>query len=91
MECKHNNNKIVVIETGQAEPTSCCMPPHAAHMEEWIEPIKCLVCGRTGSRFYEFSDDERAAAAARYPDNPPEEYPWDDDHCTLVQWDDLKS
>jgi hypothetical protein len=83
-KCEHNK----IIETGNAEPTSRLMPPHAAGMEEWIEPIRCLVCGRRGSRFYEFSDDERAAAAARYPDNPAEEYPWDDGHEIKVEWDD---
>jgi len=83
-----NKEEEKIIVTGNAEPTSRCMAPHEAHMEEWIEPIKCSVCGRRGSRYYEFSDDERSAAAARNECNPAEEYPWDDDHTTSIEWDD---
>jgi hypothetical protein len=84
MRCEHDK----IIETGQAEPSNRCMPPHAAHMEEWIEPIKCLVCGHTGSRFYVFSDVERESAKMRNHFNPAEEYPWDDGHEIKVEWDD---
>jgi hypothetical protein len=84
MECEHNK----IIEIGQADPTNRCMPPHVRHMEEWAEPVKCSVCGRSGYRHYLFSDVERESAKMRNHFNPAEEYPWDDDHVTKVVWDD---
>ena len=84
MKCEHSK----IIETGLAEPSNCCMPSHAAHMEEWIEPVKCSGCGKRGNRYYLFSDIEREAAKMRNHFNPAEEYPWDDDHVTKLEWDD---
>lgn len=84
---------IGVIDFGSIEPTDDAYPTSRVlegsedhgYDEEWHEPGQ-LPDGRKGHTVYLFDSDDINRATITCPDNPPENYPWDDNHvkCFVV-------
>lgn len=51
-------------------------------VEEWMD--SGIYDGLPCFAYYLFDQDEIDQATRMCPDNPPEEYPWDKEHCWLI-------
>ena len=71
--------------TDNAQPTSRLLDCDAEDSwadEEWAEPG--IIDGQEATAYYLFAVDEIMAAEDSCPNNPPEDYPWDEDHCSRI-------
>lgn len=69
----------------QAYPTSrllSCDEEDCWAEEEWVN--EGVINGMAAEAYYLFDAEDIDGAKTRCPDNPPEEYPWDEEHCARI-------